>query len=65
MRSCLLLAAALPLAHGVRIVVSNDDGWAEANVRTLFNVVAAAGNQAILSAPCENKSGSGTVNYML
>lgn len=59
MRSSLLLAAALPLVQGIRIVQSNDDGWAEANIRTFFNVLNAAGHQVVLSGPAENKSGSG------
>jgi hypothetical protein len=41
MRSFVLLAAAaLPLAQGIRIVQSNDDGWSEANLRsaTVFHL---------------------------
>lgn len=60
MRCSLLIAAALPLAQGVRIVQSNDDGWAEINLRTFFNVLDAAGHQVVLSGPAENQSGSGT-----
>jgi broad specificity polyphosphatase/5'/3'-nucleotidase SurE len=59
MRSFLFLAAALPLAQGVRIVQSNDDGWAEINLRTFFDVLDAAGHQVILSGPAENQSGTG------
>lgn len=60
MRSALLIAAvAAPLASGIRIVQSNDDGWAEINARTLFNSLAAAGNDVVLSAPAENQSGTG------
>lgn len=61
MRSSVLLAVALPLVQGIRIVQSNDDGWSEANLRTLFNVLDDAGHDVVLSAPAENKSGSG--NY--
>ncbi|KAL1593848.1 hypothetical protein SLS60_010581 [Paraconiothyrium brasiliense] len=61
MRSALLLAAAAaPLASGIRIVQSNDDGWAEINARSLFNSLAAAGNQVVLSAPAINQSGTGS-----
>jgi hypothetical protein len=60
MRYSLLIAAALPLAHGIRIVQSNDDGWAEANLRTLFNVLDKAGHQVVLSAPAKQKSGTGS-----
>ena len=59
MWSLLLLAAALPLTHGIRIVQSNDDGWAEANLRTFFEVLTTAGQQVVLSAPAENQSGKG------
>lgn len=60
MRSSLLLAAVLPLVHGVRIVQSNDDGWSEANLRTFFNVLTTAGHQVVLSGPAENQSGTGS-----
>jgi len=60
MRSYLLLvAAALPLTLGVRIVQSNDDGWSEMNVRTFFDVLTAAGHEVVVSAPAENASGKG------
>ena len=60
MRSALILAAAVaPFANAVRIVQSNDDGWAEINARTLFNSLTAAGNQVVLSGPAENQSGTG------
>ena len=46
--SCLLLVA--PLARGsvlprapVRVVQGNDDGWAEANVRSFYSALKAAG----------------------
>lgn len=63
MRYTLLIAAALPLAQGIRIVQGNDDGWAEANLRTFFNVLTAAGNQVVLSAPAENQSGTGMCSH--
>jgi hypothetical protein len=59
MRCSLLVAAALPLAQGIRIVQSNDDGWAEINIRTFFNTLNAAGHQVVLSGPAENQSGTG------
>ena len=59
MRSSLLIGALLPLAQAIRIVQSNDDGWAEANARTFFNTLAAAGHDVVLSAPAENQSGTG------
>lgn len=63
MRPCVLLAAALPLAQGIRIIQSNDDGWSEANLRTFFKVISDAGHQTILSAPAENQSGTGLSSY--
>lgn len=61
MRSSLLLAAAAaPLAQGIRIVQSNDDGWSEINLRTFFDVLNTAGHQVVLSGPAENQSGTGT-----
>ncbi|KAH8725142.1 survival protein sure-like phosphatase/nucleotidase [Phaeosphaeriaceae sp. PMI808] len=60
MRSSLILAAVLPLVQGVRIVQSNDDGWAEANLRTFFDVLTKAGQDVVLSAPAEQKSGTGS-----
>jgi hypothetical protein len=50
----------LPFAHAVRIIQSNDDGWAESNVRTLFNSLADAGHDVVLSGPAEQKSGTGS-----
>ncbi|KAF3048534.1 hypothetical protein E8E11_007984 [Didymella keratinophila] len=60
MRCALLVAAALPLVQGIRIVQSNDDGWAEINIRTFFNTLNAAGHQVVLSGPAENQSGTGS-----
>lgn len=54
------LLALLPAlgAQGIRIIQSNDDGWAEQYVRSFHNALVAAGHDAVLSAPAENKSGS-------
>jgi broad specificity polyphosphatase/5'/3'-nucleotidase SurE len=60
MRSAVLLGAVLPFAQGIRIIQSNDDGWAEINARTFFNSLTAAENEVILSSPAENQSGTGT-----
>ncbi len=56
------LLALLPVlgAHGIRIIQSNDDGWAEQYARTFHDALLASGHDAVLSAPAENKSGSGT-----
>jgi hypothetical protein len=50
----------LRVTCGVRIVQSNDDGWAEINLRTFFDVLNAAGHQVILSGPADNQSGIGS-----
>lgn len=65
MKTTSLLVALLPLTQAIRIVVSNDDGWAEVNVRTLFNTLSAAGQQVILSGPAEGKSGTGNISPSL
>jgi broad specificity polyphosphatase/5'/3'-nucleotidase SurE len=62
MRSSILLGAAFPLAHAIRIIHGNDDGWAEVQVRTFFNSLTAAGHQVVLSAPAENQSGTGKIS---
>lgn len=56
------LVALLPVlavhVQGIRIIQSNDDGWAELYVRSFHNALNAAGHDVVLSAPAENKSGS-------
>lgn len=53
--------ALLPLTStATNIVLSNDDGWAEINIRTFYNTLTAAGDSVLLSAPAENESGTGT-----
>jgi hypothetical protein len=59
--STLVLLPAFWLStQGVRIIQSNDDGWAELYVRSLNDALNAAGHQVVLSAPAENKSGTST-----
>lgn len=61
MRPGVLLAAALALpAHGIRVVQSNDDGWAELYIRTLNSALLSAGHAVVLSAPAEDRSGFGS-----
>lgn len=61
MRAQLLISALLPAlgVQGIRILQSNDDGWAELYIRSLNDALNAAGHDVVLSAPAENKSGSG------
>lgn len=44
-------------AHAVRIVQSNDDGWAESYIRTFNDALIDAGHEVVLSAPADNQSG--------
>ena len=37
-------------AQGVNVVLSNDDGWAEINIRSFYNALTAVGNSVVLSA---------------
>ncbi|KAJ5101255.1 Survival protein SurE-like phosphatase/nucleotidase [Penicillium alfredii] len=63
MKVSLAFAASLALAASARainIVSSNDDGWAEANIRALFNSLVEAGHSVVVSAPAENQSGTGS-----
>ncbi|KAI4139007.1 MAG: hypothetical protein L6R39_006504, partial [Caloplaca ligustica] len=56
-----LALALLPfLAQSTNIVLSNDDGWAEINIRVFYDALTKAGNSVVLSAPAENKSGTGS-----
>ena len=55
--------ALLPLAtRATNVVLSNDDGWAEINIRTFYSTLTAAGDSVVLSAPAENESGTGLQN---
>ncbi|KAL8791223.1 MAG: hypothetical protein Q9213_000180 [Squamulea squamosa] len=61
MRLPLLALSVLPLlAQSTNIVLSNDDGWAELNIRVFYDFLTRARNSVVLSAPAENKSGTGS-----
>ena len=45
-------------ANAANIILTNDDGWAEINIRTLYQSLTAAGNSVVISAPALDKSGS-------
>ncbi|KAI0077635.1 survival protein sure-like phosphatase/nucleotidase [Panus rudis PR-1116 ss-1] len=47
---------------GQTVVISNDDGWAEAQIRAQFNALDAAGFEVVLSSPAENQSGRGSLS---
>lgn len=60
MRCLLLIFSLLPfLAQSTNIVLSNDDGWAEINIRVFYDMLTKAGDSVVLSAPAENESGTG------
>ncbi|KAL5337201.1 survival protein sure-like phosphatase/nucleotidase [Aspergillus crustosus] len=60
MRSILALALLPAVTQAINIVSSNDDGWAEVNIRSLYNALGAAGHSVVVSAPAENQSGTGS-----
>ncbi|RDB15111.1 Acid phosphatase [Hypsizygus marmoreus] len=43
-----------------RIVLTNDDGWAVAQIRAEYTALKAAGFSVVLSAPADNRSGTGS-----
>jgi len=43
-----------------KVVLTNDDGWAVAQIRAEYDALRAAGFKVVLSAPAENKSGTGS-----
>ncbi|KAH6906544.1 sure-like protein [Coprinopsis sp. MPI-PUGE-AT-0042] len=57
----LLLSTYIRAAFGVKVVLTNDDGWAVAQIRAQYDALTAAGHDVVLSCPAENKSGSGSL----
>ncbi|KAG8944407.1 hypothetical protein FRC04_001987 [Tulasnella sp. 424] len=49
-------------ASAIKILVGNDDGWAEANVRQLYADAQQAGNDAVLCAGAKDGSGSSSLD---
>ena len=63
MRYHSLLAATLPMAtNAINVVISNDDGWAEKNIRVFYDSLTDAGYDTIISAPAENQSGTSSLD---
>ncbi|KAL7934070.1 sure-like protein [Trichoderma chlorosporum] len=62
MRASACLAAFIPalVAQCARIVLSNDDGWAESYIRSFNDALVASGHDVVLSAPADNQSGTGS-----
>jgi hypothetical protein len=50
-------------ANAIDIISSNDDGWAEANIRALFDTLTAGGHSVVVAAPAENQSGTGNATW--
>lgn len=48
--------------NAANIILSNDDGWAEKNIRVLYDTLTAAGENAAIAAPAENESSSGSLD---
>ncbi|QIW98871.1 hypothetical protein AMS68_004389 [Peltaster fructicola] len=54
-----VLSGAAKLA---KVLISNDDGWAELNIRALYDALDTAGFSSVISAPAINKSGTGSLD---
>lgn len=50
--------------RATNVILSNDDGWAELNIRQFFSALTGRpyGFNVVLSAPSENKSGTGSTD---
>ena len=58
-----ITTAMLPLAaKAVNIVQSNDDGWAEINLREFYYSLTDAGFNSFISAPADNESGTSSLD---
>ncbi|KAG8921428.1 hypothetical protein FRC01_000255 [Tulasnella sp. 417] len=49
-------------APSLKILIGNDDGWAEGNIRQLYDDTRKAGHNVALSAGAKNGSGSSSLN---
>jgi len=58
----ILFASFGVLASAQKIVLTNDDGWAVAQIRAEVDALADAGYKVILSSPTQNWSGSGSLS---
>ncbi|KAG8751265.1 hypothetical protein FRC12_012522 [Ceratobasidium sp. 428] len=53
-------APAVAPRAALKVLIGNDDGWAEANIRAFYQALSAAGYDAVVSAPVQNQSGTGS-----
>ena len=51
--------AAAPFSQGLKILLGNDDGFGEANVRAFYSLLKASGHDVVLVAPTQDYSGNG------
>lgn len=51
--------SAVDSVNAINVISSNDDGWAEVNIRALFDTLTAGGHSVVVAAPAENQSGTG------
>ncbi|KAF5392024.1 hypothetical protein D9757_003263 [Collybiopsis confluens] len=58
--SVLLLLCFAHLVYSIDILQTNDDGWATAMIRQQFSDLLHAGYRGVLSAPAQDKSGTGS-----
>ncbi|POS73870.1 5'/3'-nucleotidase SurE [Diaporthe helianthi] len=55
-------ALAVTGCQGIRIIQSNDDGWAELYLRSFHDSLLSGGHDAVVSAPAENQSGRSSLD---
>ncbi|KAJ5118214.1 Acid phosphatase precursor [Penicillium atrosanguineum] len=60
--TALVASLAFGPASAINIISSNDDGWAEVNIRTLFQTLTDGGHSVVVSAPAEDESGTGQLH---
>lgn len=48
-----------------KIISSNDDGWAEVNIRAFYDTLTSDGHSVVVSAPAENQSGTGQLEELV
>lgn len=62
MKTVATLPLLLAASQAARILQSNDDGWAEKNIRVFNDALVAADNDVVLSAPADNQSGTSSLD---
>ncbi|EIW56696.1 sure-like protein [Trametes versicolor FP-101664 SS1] len=60
--SFLSLPLIFTYAAATKIIISNDDGWATAQIRQQFDALTSAGHNVILSSPALNQSGKSSLS---